>query len=75
MALLAGAKHRVKVGFKRTAVAVARKFAVIMHAMLKAGELFNRSAGAVVAMRDPEHCGSAVDAWLGAGAARQATLP
>jgi hypothetical protein len=75
MALLAGAKHRVKVGFKRTAVAVARKFAVIMHAMLKAGELFNRSAGAVVAMRGPEHRGSAVDACLGAGAARQATLP
>ena len=27
------------------------------------------------AMRDPEHRGSAVDRWLGAGAARQATLP
>jgi transposase len=41
-----GLKLREKVGFKRAAVAVARKLAVIMHTMLKTGELFNRSAGA-----------------------------
>ena len=40
-----GLKLREKVGFKRAAVAVARKLAVIMHAMLKSGEVFNRSAG------------------------------
>ena len=33
-------------GFKRAAVAVARKHSVIMHTMLKTGELFNPSAGA-----------------------------
>jgi len=32
--------------FKRAAVAVARKLAVIMHTMLKTGETFNKSAGA-----------------------------
>ncbi|QDC36590.1 IS110 family transposase [Sphingobium fuliginis] len=37
-----GLKLREKLGFKRAAVAVARKLAVIMHAMLKSGELFNR---------------------------------
>lgn len=36
-----GLKLRERVGFKRAAVAVARKLAVIMHAMLKSGELFN----------------------------------
>ena len=41
-----GVKLREKIGFKRAAVAVARKLAVIMHTMLKTGELFNRSAGA-----------------------------
>ena len=38
-----GLKLREKVGFKRSAVAVARKLAVIMHSMLKSGELFNRA--------------------------------
>lgn len=41
-----GLKLRERIGFKRAAVAVARKLAVIMHAMLKSGELFDRSAGA-----------------------------
>lgn len=41
-----GLKLREKIGFKRAAVAVARKLAVIMHAMLKSGELFDRSAKA-----------------------------
>jgi transposase len=40
-----GVKLREKVGFKRAAVAVARKLAVIMHAMLKSGESFDRSVG------------------------------
>ncbi|BAV67008.1 transposase (plasmid) [Sphingobium cloacae] len=40
-----GLQLRAKIGFKRTAVAVARKLAVIMHRMLTTGELFNRSAG------------------------------
>lgn len=35
-----------KLGFKRAAVAVARKLAVIMHAMLKSGKMFNRAATA-----------------------------
>jgi transposase len=39
-----GQKLREKVGFKRAAVAVARKLAVIMHTMLKTGELFDRAA-------------------------------
>jgi transposase len=38
-----GLKLREKIGFKRAAVAVARKLAVIMHAMLKSGELFSRA--------------------------------
>ena len=36
-------------GMKRAKVAVARKLAVMMHAMLKTGELFDRSAGIVAA--------------------------
>jgi len=40
-----GLKLRERVGFKRAAVAVARKLAVTMHAMLKTGELFDRTAG------------------------------
>ncbi len=38
-----GLKERL--GFKRAAVALARKLAVIMHAMLKTGELFDPQAG------------------------------
>lgn len=38
-----GLKLREKIGFKRAAIAVARKLAVIMHTMLKTGELFNPS--------------------------------
>lgn len=37
---------REKIGFKRAAVAVARKLAVVMHAMLRSGELFKRAAAA-----------------------------
>jgi len=44
-----GVKLRERVGFKRAAVAVARKLAVMMHAMLKTGELFDKSAGAAAA--------------------------
>jgi transposase len=44
-----GLKLRERIGFKRAAVAVARKLAVMMHAMLKSGEVFDRAAGAVVA--------------------------
>lgn len=40
-----GLKLRERVGFKRAAVAVARKLAVVMHTMLKTGEFFDRSAG------------------------------
>ena len=36
-----GLKLRERVGFKRAAVAVARKLAVTMHAMLKTGTVFN----------------------------------
>ncbi|NRP75831.1 hypothetical protein ILFOPFJJ_06754 [Ensifer psoraleae] len=43
-----GLKLRERLGFKRSAVAVARKLAVIMHSMLKTGEVFNASAGAAV---------------------------
>ena len=42
-----GLQLRERIGFKRAAVAVARKLAVIMHTMLKTGELFNPNAGAV----------------------------
>jgi transposase len=38
-----GLKLREKIGFKRAAIAVARKLSVIMLAMLKSGELFDRS--------------------------------
>lgn len=41
-----GLKLREKLGYKRAAIAVARKLAVIMHAMLKSGELFNKTAAA-----------------------------
>jgi error-prone DNA polymerase len=41
-----GLKLRERLGFKRAAVAVARKLAVIMHSMLKDGEAFNPLAGA-----------------------------
>lgn len=41
-----GLKLRERIGFKRAAVAVARKLAVTMHAMLKTGEFFDRTAGA-----------------------------
>ncbi len=37
---------RERIGFKRAAVAVARKLAVIMHAMLKTGKTFDYQAGA-----------------------------
>lgn len=37
---------RERIGFKRAAVAVARKLVVIMHAMLKTGEFFDPQAGA-----------------------------
>jgi transposase len=40
-----GPKERI--GFKRAAVAVARKLAVIMHTMLKTSEYFNPRMGAV----------------------------
>lgn len=40
-----GLRLRERLGFKRAAVAVARKLAVIMHTMLKTGEAFNTSAG------------------------------
>lgn len=42
-----GTKLRERIGFKRAAVAVARKLAVIMHAMLQSGELFNNVTAAV----------------------------
>lgn len=40
-----GLKLRERIGFKRAAVAVARKLAVIMHAMLKTGSFFDPNAG------------------------------
>lgn len=42
-----GLELKERLGFKRAAVAVARKLAVIMHTMLKNGELFDRNAGAL----------------------------
>ncbi|TIT93981.1 MAG: IS110 family transposase [Mesorhizobium sp.] len=42
-----GLELRERVGFKRAAVAVARKLAVTMHALLKTGAFFDRTAGAV----------------------------
>jgi len=41
-----GLALRERVGFKRAAVALARKLAVTMHAMLRSGEMFDRGAGA-----------------------------
>ncbi|GAB1584234.1 hypothetical protein PPNSA23_41770 [Phyllobacterium phragmitis] len=41
-----GLQLRERIGFKRAAVAVARKLAVIMHIMMKTGEFFNPNAGA-----------------------------
>jgi transposase len=41
-----GAKASRKLGFRRAAVAVAGKLAVIMHAMLRSSDLFNRTAAA-----------------------------
>jgi transposase len=41
-----GLQLRERLGFTRAAVAVARKLAVIMHAMLKTGEFFNPQAEA-----------------------------
>lgn len=41
-----GLKLKEKIGFKRAAVAVARKLAVIMHTMLRTGELFESSIAA-----------------------------
>jgi transposase len=43
-----GLQLREKIGFKRAAVAVARKLAVIMHTMLRTGELFQRSITAQI---------------------------
>jgi transposase len=40
-----GLRLKERVGFKRAAVALARKLAVTMHAMLRSGELFDRAAG------------------------------
>lgn len=41
-----GLQLRERIGFKRDAVAVVRKLAVIVHTMLKTGELFNPNVGA-----------------------------
>jgi transposase len=41
-----GLKLKERLGFKRAAVAVARKLAVTMHAMLKSGTFFDKTAGA-----------------------------
>jgi transposase len=41
-----GLALKERLGFKRAAVAVARKLAVTMHAMLRSGEMFDRTAGA-----------------------------
>ena len=45
-----GLELKERLGFKRAAVAVARKLAVIMHAMLRTGELFDPHAGAPAAV-------------------------
>ena len=39
-----GLALKERLGFKRAAVAVARKLAVTMHAMLRSGEMFDRIA-------------------------------
>ena len=41
-----GLKLKERVGFKRAAVALARKLAVTMHAMLKSNTIFERTAKA-----------------------------
>jgi len=41
-----GLKLKEKVGFKRAAVALARKLAVVMHAMWRDGRVFNPATGA-----------------------------
>jgi transposase len=41
-----GLKLKEKVGFKRAAVALARKLAVVMHAMWRNGRVFNPATGA-----------------------------
>jgi len=43
-----GLRLKERLGFKRAAVALARKLAVTMHAMLRSGELFDRAAGAAI---------------------------
>lgn len=43
-----GLRLRERIGFKRAAVAVARKLAVTMHAMLRSGQFFDRTVGAAV---------------------------
>jgi transposase len=40
-----GLKLRERLGFKRAAVAVARRLSVTMHAMLKTGQFFDRAVG------------------------------
>ena len=40
-----GLKLKERIGFKRAAVAVARKLAVVMHAMLRSGQFFDRTTG------------------------------
>jgi len=40
-----GLRLKEKIGFKRAAVAVARKLAVIMHTILKTGEFFEKTVG------------------------------
>lgn len=45
-----GLELKERLGFKRAAVAIARKLAVIMHAMLRTGELFDPHAGAPAAV-------------------------
>ncbi len=42
-----GLDLREKIGFKRAAIAVARKLAVIMHAMLKSDQTFERGTKAM----------------------------
>ena len=39
-------KLRERAGFKRAAIAVARKLAITMHVMLKSGTFFERTVGA-----------------------------
>ena len=44
-----GLRLKDKLGFKRAAVAVAKKLAVIMHAMLVSGQRFDRTIGLTAA--------------------------